>query len=185
MNTFLTFLITTQLFLPTTHHFKEKQVDAMWLRQRVEMMLILADIPLNERFVDLIIGTAAVESDMGNNLGDGKYDIGIYQINRLTHKDIHKRILPRYPTIKSFIDKYVKKHGIKQSNYIIEYQILLAMVYYIDRTHGKCLTISEGCGIDDLSLVWKSIYNTNLGRGTRKDFMDKYKKYIGEVDDGF
>jgi hypothetical protein len=59
------------------------------------------------------------------------------------------------------------------------------MVYYIDRTHGKCLTISEGCGIDDLSLVWKSIYNTNLGRGTRKDFMDKYKKYIGEVDDGF
>lgn len=184
MNTFLTFLITTQLFLPTTFHFKEKQVDAVWLRQRVEMMMILVDIPFNERFVNLIVGTAAVESDMGNNLGNGKYDIGLYQINKLTHKDIHKRILPKYPKIKSVIDGYVKKHGIKQSRFIIEYQILMAMVYYIDRTHGKVLTLSEGWGIDDLSLVWKSIYNTNLGRGTRKDFMDKYKKYVEGVDDG-
>jgi len=159
-------------YTPVTFHTHNKLIDINFLENRIETVAYLIDVEMSDKFKNLIIGTACVESDLGSNLGDGRYDIGVFQINRLTLRDLKCRVLPRHVKAKQLHDNYVRKYG-KQAIGILEYQILLVIVYYMDK-----IDFDFNDDIWSLAYVWKIKYNTVKGAGTTTDFYNKYNKYF-------
>lgn len=177
-------------FLPATEHSKyDGQINREFLKSRIELMMGLTGEEKSDMFTYLLLGTAAVESDMGSNLGSGKYDVGVYQINKSTYIDIKKRVLPRHKNIQELVYKYIDVYGEERCIHLIEYQILLAMVYYKERTNRDFdrEVIIEKITEDQiwsLAWYWKTMYNSRLGKGKTEHFYKKFKKYIlkeGEI----
>jgi hypothetical protein len=150
-----------------------QKLETPIFREKIEKVLTFAEIPYNDEFVKLLMGTAAVESDYGQNLGGDEIDRGVFQINVSTRKDILKRLLPKYEKAYIIIQTLDSRYEGKTFR-LLEYQIILAVIYYHSRIDYKKLESD----VKYLANVWKLVYNTNLGRGTRKDFIFKYKKYV-------
>lgn len=133
--------------------------------------------------VNLLLGTAAVESDCGEYIeqipaGHAK---GIYQIEMATHDDIVNRFLTkdRYDYIRKVIRDLKIQSLSNEQNLIgnLYYSTAIArMVYYRIPTILPIYNSKE-----ELASYWKRYYNTFLGKGTIERFIQKYDKFIGDL----
>lgn len=126
----------------------------------------------------LLLGTAAVESDMGTFLHQkGGPALGIYQMEPNTHDDIYINYLKFQPNVKSKIltaCEYVDrpKHTALVEN--LAYATVMARLLYL-RVPEK---LPREHDIDEMAYYWKKYYNTHLGKGKEEDFKKAYIRHV-------
>jgi hypothetical protein len=135
-------------------------------------------------YVNLILGTTAVESNFGNtrrqigfkNKKGGGY--GINQIELITHNWIMNDwiYLEKYPDVKKMVMSWYDDNLGLEENLILNdnYNIAICRLKY-----ASCpFELSDNPTVEELARVWKKWYNTSKGKGTEQSFIDKYNKYI-------
>lgn len=118
--------------------------------------------------VNLVMGTAAVESKFGTYLVQLKSGIAksIFQIEA--------------PTFNWLKVVYMTKYPILQPTYFeqIEWDLRWAIIYCRLRYWINPLELPAEDDINGLAKYWKNIYNTYKGKGKISDFVKAYNKYV-------
>lgn len=126
----------------------------------------------------LLLGTAAVESDMGTYLHQkGGPALGIYQMEPDTHNDIYLNYLNFRPELKKAIllaCEYSDRpsHSALMNN--LAYATVMARVKYM-RVLQK---LPDNNDVEGLADYWKAYYNTSKGKGASSHFELAYKKHV-------
>lgn len=132
--------------------------------------------------VNLLLGTAAVESNMGQYLvqirGPAR---GIYQMEPATHDDIWDNFLNFRADlgmgIKDFTDTTIRPVLADEMIGNLYYATAMARVHYLRVKEP----LPHPDNIGGLASYWKKYYNTPEGRGRTSDFVKSFYQYIGEV----
>lgn len=162
--------------------FRELIVDTL--------KLLEPEIPFSNKAVDLLMLTAAVESDFGTYLKqkDNGPAVGVFQIEHATLTDIFNNYLVYRSDLLFKLNRLFYRD--LPSNFFIGdliSQIVWARLHYyrvpkaipdaeyIKDKHGNWkLTYS---GLSQLASYWKQYYNTALGKGDVQTAIQKYEKY--------
>jgi len=125
---------------------------------------------------NLLLGTAAVETDMGLYLkqieGPAR---GIYQMEPDTEKDIWQTYLSVNPQIAAIVSRTMIPHRpFNQALGNFYYATAMARVHYWRFPEP----LPEHDDVDGLATYWKKYYNTRDGSGTVEDFVIKYQAYV-------
>lgn len=135
----------------------------------------------SEAAVNLLLGTAAQESACGTylkQLGAGPAR-GIYQMEPAAYADIWKNYLVYDMGMSAKVRYFMSDadKGSPESGLITNLAFATAMC----RVHYR--RVREGLpaanDIAGLASYWKRYYNTVKGKGTEKEFIANYNKYIG------
>lgn len=134
----------------------------------------------SEVSTNLILGTCAKESDFGiylRQLGNGPA-LGVFQMEPATERDIWKNYL--------YLGRPKRREAICNISGMRSYDNNGAMEWNI--AYGICMCrlhyrrIAEPFpapdDIEALGWYWKNHYNTLQGKGTIKQFMKAYEKYV-------
>lgn len=117
--------------------------------------------------VQLLLGTAAQESDFGTYLRQIRGPaLGVFQMEPATFRWM--------------VEKYGAKYGFTHRSawdlvWDLKFAILLARLRYL-AVPGR---LPEAGDIQGLAAYWKKYYNTDLGRGTREMFIKNYVRHVG------
>ncbi len=138
----------------------------------------LGDNFYSKSAVNLLLGTAAAESNLGEYLHqlNGGPALGIYQMEPRTHCDIYMNYLLYHHELRYKINKLLVSVFNKRKNLIFN----LAYATAISRVHYYRVSESlpEHDDIDGLANYWKKYYNTEKGKGTVEKFIDKYNNLV-------
>jgi len=128
--------------------------------------------------VNLLLGTAAVESCFGRNLRQlgGGPARGVFQIEPATEKDIWDNFL-RYNA--ALRNKMIEITGIAELNLLalegnLIYQICMARLQY----YKVAEPLPGPDDIEGLAKYYKVYFNTLKGKATMKGFISKYRLYV-------
>ncbi len=138
------------------------------LRGVIIRVLKRSDGLYSDAALALLLGTAAVESDLGTytrQRGGGPAR-GIFQMERPTFDDIQTRLKVRYPEITDWIHE-------DQETDLHQATIMARLKYRSIPT-----PLPSADDLQALAEYWKLYYNTPLGAGTIEKFKAKYIKYI-------
>ena len=132
----------------------------------------------SESAVNLLMGTAAQESRLGTYLmqvGGGPAQ-GVFQMEPTTEHDIWYNYIMFKPWIEDAIKKTCRvswrvKEGRLKTD--LAYQIAMARIHYL-RVPAP---LPDPDDIEGLAEYWKRHYNTPLGRGTTREFIENYERY--------
>jgi hypothetical protein len=133
-------------------------------------ILLSYGITCSPEMAELLAETMCVESDAGqyNTQWGGGPALGIYQMEPSTYQDLN--------------DNYIKYNPQLWEQYDADddlmdpcYATLIAYIQYTRlRGHYDIETRA------DRAELWKDKWNTHLGKGTIKQYIDKSNKYLGE-----
>lgn len=128
--------------------------------------------------ISLLLGTAAVESDMGTYIRQvgGGPALGIFQMEPATHDDIwvnyidhrsslHTLMLAELPTCTS-----ISRHELLEHN--LRYAILMARLHYFR------LVVPIPESVEEQAEYWKKHYNTPLGKGSASKYIAKVNSRV-------
>ncbi len=128
--------------------------------------------------VNLILGTCAVESDMGSYIAQiNGPALSPWMIEPETHLDIYLNFLTYNYVIRRRILNYcgyTEMPANKALTSNLSYACLMSRLVY----YRQAEKLPESDDINGLALYWKKYYNTENGKGTVEDFIDKYNKYL-------
>ena len=135
-------------------------------------------IPFSESAVNLLLGTAAQESQFNylDQLGSGPGPAyGLFQMERTTH-DSHKAWLKQKPKFYEFVQTY-------QIMFLDDCTELHGNLYYatiLARIHYWRVAASLPAASDVLRMAhyWKQHYNTFEGSGTVSQFVANYQRLV-------
>jgi hypothetical protein len=151
--------------------FNEKQ-----FREVITQVLKYLDpeIPFSEDAVELLLLTAAVESDFGTYLYQVKGPAqGVFQMEPATTKDIIENFLKyKKPLMKKCDDMLGPVTG--GMVYNLGAQVAMARVHYF-RVKSRIPAKNDIAAMAD---YYKKHYNTYLGKSTVEGTISKYKKYV-------
>jgi len=152
-------------------------MDSEQLRDLIRDILYATDLIKyeDEREVELLMLTAAVESDLGQYIEQkgGGPARGIFQMEKSTEDDIWKNYLKYKEHPALVIIEYMCNFD-DEMRWNLAYQILMCRVHYL-RVKEK---IPAANNIVELARYWKIYYNSIKGKGTIEKAIEKYKKYV-------
>jgi hypothetical protein len=152
-------------------------IDPKQLRKYIiEPVLKKLDM-CSEAAVNLELGTAAVESQMGRYLHQIKgIALGIYQIEPATYYDTMENYVAYRPHVVSVLDSLMIKGLSAEENLIgnLYYSTAISRLKY----YRSPEPLPEHDNIEGLGIIWKRVYNTYKGKGTLDGFIRCYEKYI-------
>ena len=132
----------------------------------------------SEAAVNLMLGTAAQESLCGKYLKQVNGPaLGIYQVEPATHRDVWDSYLAYRTEQASFMRSLATQMWALEENLIwnLQYATAVArLVYWRESFEWP----SDPKDVEALARIWKSSYNTELGRGTEEEFMANYFRYV-------
>ncbi len=140
---------------------------------------VLTEIDMySKSAVNLLLGTAAQESGFGTylrQLGNGPA-LGVFQMEPATEKDIWDNYLQFRAGIRNRIGDLTGVYwpGSLHLKGDLIYQIIMARLHY--RRVPEALPSPND--IEGLAQYWKQYYNTPEGRGTIREFIHNYFKYL-------
>lgn len=127
---------------------------------------------------NLLLGTAVQESRLTylRQLFDGPA-LGVYQIEPSTLSDIYTSYLSYKPELFDKLN-YFRGHQSNRDALVtnLAYATAVARVHYFRRPE----ILPDAGDIPGLARYWKIHFNTPKGKGTEREFIDNYKKYILE-----
>lgn len=133
----------------------------------------------SDEAVNLLLGTAAVETQLGRYIvqPDGRLfegGIGIYQCDIPTYNDIWTRYIAASPAMKARIQLYVG-YNLKPPAQRLASDLILATI--ICRLHYARIgqPIPVGPGVKEMAVFWKKWYNPY---GSIENFIKNYKEYV-------
>jgi len=131
-----------------------------------------------EAAVNLLLGTAAKESNFGTYLRQVRGPaLGFFQMEPATEAGIWRNYIVNMGKMgeRILLITGVSGPDLPALRANIAYQIIMARLHY-RRIPAPLPAADDVCG---LGKYWKKYYNTYKGRGTAKQFVKKYKKYVG------
>jgi len=152
-------------------------MDSGQLRDLIRDILYATDLIKyeDEREVELLMLTAAVESDLGQCIvqkGGGPAR-GIFQMEPNTEDDIWKNYLKYREHLALSVTEYMCNFK-EEMKWNLAYQILMCRTNYL-RIKDP---IPAANNIVELARYWKFNYNSINGKGTIEKAIEKYKKYV-------
>lgn len=133
------------------------------------------NIPYSDAAVELLVGTATVESNRGDyvrQIGGGPA-LGIYQMEPNTLKDIYENYLTynnqlmiKVDALRPVTDLGTEKHQLVGNLF---YATAMARVHY-KRVPQALPSLGDKEG---MAKYWKQYYNTPLGAGTVDKYLEK------------
>jgi len=129
----------------------------------------------------LLLGTCCVESALGTYVKQiNGPALGIYQMEAATHWDCYANYLRYRPQLMEKIRKMVPSGDWNVDNNCPEDSLLITDLRYATvMARIKYLRSPVPLPREDdwheCAVVWKSVYNTELGAGTELKFMDSLK----------
>lgn len=119
---------------------------------------------------NLLLGTAMQESCIG------RLSTNIFQIDLTTAQDVNINYLAFRPKLNKAIDQfYNRQYSLEWNiNHNIAYQVALARIVYL-RTNKPLPDATDNLG---LAQYWKDNYNTYLGKGATKKYLNIYENYF-------
>jgi len=167
--------------LPKRYFYKELQ-EGQWERNELEKKIktTLTKLGFNpsKKEIELILGTAAVETDFGSNIKKTGKAVGIFQIEPDTAKYISEKLIEKDKTYEQKIEK-VLWENVKYNYQLaknLELQILISYMIYQYRGADKFKMTDK----HSYSYIWKKLWNTKAGKGTKSAFLNKWKLYCEE-----
>jgi hypothetical protein len=151
-----------------------KQLRLLVVRPTLEYLNLWSESAEN-----LLLGTCAQESSMGAFIKQvGGPALGIYQMEPATQADIGENFLAYKPELAGKIAG-LSAHAIlndtdNQVVWNLAYATALCRVHYL-RVPSALPPANE---TSLLAAYWKQHYNTPLGKGTEKEFVENYTKYV-------
>ena len=148
-------------------------MKAKQLREAIKDVLTKCNFTINDDIVNLLVGTACVESNCGEYIKQiNGPACGIFQIEPNTAKDIQENYIKYKPDLKYLHDKFYLKGLTLEENlmYNLSYSILMCRLFYRRIKEPIPKTISGQAA------YWKKYYNTHLGKGTIEDYINKKEK---------
>jgi hypothetical protein len=133
--------------------------------------------------VNLLLGTAAVESDLGFRLrqvtNSGGYGIGrgIYSIEAATHESIWADYLKYREELKQKIYEIAFMMTPEELIVNLAYSTALARIKY----YWSPRKLPPANDIEGLAEMWLDVYNAG-GAGKKEVFLQKYEKYVSGFD---
>ncbi|MDB4312143.1 hypothetical protein N9937_01805 [bacterium] len=137
--------------------------------------------------VNLVLGTACVESDCGKYLKqlDGGPALGIYQMEQVTHRSLWVDVLEYNDHLADLINDYLVSsfydyEDEETENIDSTFKELSGNMYYATAMcRLQYMRFEEPLphpnDIEGLAKYWKKYYNTEAGKGTIEDFIEKYE----------
>ena len=134
------------------------------------------DIPYSYAAEELLMGTCAQESHMGEylvqlNQGPAK---GIFQMEPATENDIHCNYLAYRDRLSEKVFYCSHGYGDNPLAGNLYYAAVMARVHYY-RQPGA---LPDAYNIDQLANYWKLYYNTPEGKGTEQEFIENYERFV-------
>jgi len=127
--------------------------------------------------VELLMGTAAQESAFGSllHLSNGTAR-GVFQIEPRTERDIWRNYLKYETHLRDCIERLT---GVDSPNELmlegnLIYQIVLARLVYARAP----VPLPDRSKVTLLAKYWKQWYNTSLGKGTVRSFIENWRRYV-------
>lgn len=114
---------------------------------------------------ELLLATAAVESDLGNGVYNKRH--GIFQVMPVCEQAVLKNLSKK---------DWQKLLKLKRKN-LRQYHTLIVFNYYKSRFKKHNIVFPDYKDASQQAYLWKKYYNTYLGKGTKKVFLHKAKKY--------
>lgn len=138
------------------------------------------EVLVTKQALQLILGTAAKESDLGFWLdqttpGAGPA-FGIYQMEQITYYDNLNWMLLHH---KGLFEKAMSLggsslgRGAARMHGNLEFATFMARVHYFRRPAALSLTLAGQAA------YWKKYYNTTLGAGTTAQYISAYNRLVG------
>lgn len=152
----------------------------------VPTLKFLGDKYLSDSAINLLLGTAAQESHLGEYLHQINGEAcGIYQIEEDTHSDLFENYLQFNNAIlekilKLLINFIEPSFGMPcqfhEENLIgnLYYSTAIARLLYY--RHPAFLPKADD--IEGLAKYWKKYFNTHLGKGTVEEFIENYHRFV-------
>ncbi|MHC8494001.1 hypothetical protein ACTU44_14995 [Thalassospira sp. SM2505] len=155
----------------------------------VRPVLAALDLPASDVAENLLLGTAAHESHLGDYIKQvgGGPAMGIYQMEPATLDDCYVNYLDysSRAALKAKVDAFLgpqpaatdgspDKAGQLASN--LAYATAMCRIRYY-RAPGALP--SDPNDLNSLAAYWKQYYNTPLGAGTVEQFIADYNRYLG------
>jgi len=145
------------------------------LRGLIRDTLQLIDMN-SEEAVELLLGTAAVESNLGYYIRQvGGPARGIFQMEPATEADLWENYIGRRRDLLMMMAGLLgyATQDISRLEYDLRYQIVMARLHYLRVPEALPKTL-EG-----MARYWKKYYNTPGGKGTEEKYIRAYKTLIG------
>jgi hypothetical protein len=123
----------------------------------------------SEAAENLLMGTAAQESHLGSyikQVGKGPA-LGIYQCEPFTHDDVVKWAREKY------LGAIV---GVNHDRliYDLKYATMICRLHY----YRHKMPLPQADDVEQLAVMWKTVYNTRLGKGKPEEFVKNYERYV-------
>lgn len=152
-------------------------LDKCYLKNQIIIPTLIEMKKHSTAAVNLMLGTAAVESDFGSFDKQIKGSaLGIYQMELDTYNWLWK-YLSKKPAYRTRILKasgVVERPSFEDLKTNLKFATAMARLKYW--TIKAPLPYHDN--VNDLALYWKKYYNTYLGKGTVEDFVKKYHQYV-------
>ena len=152
-------------------------IVAHQLRDNIVKPVLIQTGTYSPAAVNLILGTAAQESQMGRYVRQvGGPALSIYQIEPKTHESLWHDYLRHKPELARRVRRFMV--GAEPSNnqlvWNLGYATIMCRVFYL--RVPEPLPASDD--IDGMARYWKTHYNTSLGKGTVEGFIRNYVRYV-------
>ena len=131
----------------------------------------------SEAAVELLLGTCAVESNMGEYLRQIQGPaLGIYQIEPATHDDIWTNYIVYRGDLLDSISKVVNPDRLSDNMliYNLQYATAMCRIHYL-RVPEKLPEVGDIFGQAN---YWKNHYNTKAGKGSVKGYIEAYGRHL-------
>ncbi len=133
----------------------------------------LGDKYLSETAVQLLLGTALVESGLGtylvqHNNGPAK---GIYQMEMASHDSLWEHYLPYHPELSEKLSD-LSPPGDLVGN--LRYATAMCRIKYYRFPDA----LPKEDDIEGIANYWKTFYNTSIGKGKVSKFVALYNKHL-------
>lgn len=157
---------------------EEDMIDKGQLRGLIIRVLkdMEPEVPYSEAAVELLMLTAAVESNLGTYLEQEKGPAqGIFQMEPNTEYDIWKNYLAYKPQLRNKISGYRAEDTQlnEELKWNFAYAIAMARIKYLRSSYPLPSNNKE-----ELAAYWKLVYNTHLGKGTVEKAIKKYDDLV-------
>lgn len=156
-------------------------IDVNQLKNFVVMPALTALGMNSPAAVNLILGTAAQETNMGSfivqqGIGD-KGGLGIYQMEQRTYNDIWDNFINNNIAIKAKIKLYLGYEGRPLATRMISdfalSTIMCRLFYYIISK-----PLPDANNIQELGKFYKTYFNTDMGKATVEQFVENYHRFV-------
>lgn len=156
-------------------------IDAKQLKEVVVLPALNALGLSSLSAVNLLIGTAAQETNMGTYLIQKQIGlrggIGIYQQSAASHVAIWERMVKPDAAMRAKISLYLGYSGMPQASRLatdLALATIMARLYY----YAINVALPDANDLPGLAKYYKRYWNTEMGKATEEQFIDNYKRYV-------